>query len=343
MQEKQNDQVQALNYCAHAIEDLRETAEMLVAVAPKSAVVHQRIIEMLQRSIKFILPNCCNLIDPDDMRQSHLDLIRLPFPCVAFEAPWEKEELGPEQIGDFKQTPATKRIALCWEAVPEFELLPGLNEILKYFPEGGVFILPIYWGPDLGKWTVALGGSFVPYNNEVLKMTLDEQLPAARIAQLAKIEAGQATLKGMQFKAEPFYALPELFDQALASYGSREKAYGQIIFDSHDETMVLIQACSVINCANVTTAEVAAPSALNKKRQARGKQPFFSYKILQLKEERKAGTQNDAKGNHASPRMHLRRGHLRKLPDKTVWVRPALINAESKDGVVVKDYAVQRQ
>jgi hypothetical protein len=42
-------------------------------------------------------------------------------------------------------------------------------------------------------------------------------------------------------------------------YGSnREKAFAQIMLDSRDETMMLVQACSVINCANVQTADVNA-------------------------------------------------------------------------------------
>lgn len=82
-----NDDVKRLNYCAHAIEDLRGTEAMFREVAPESAAALRRVIGMLQTSIKFILPNCCNLIDPEELRQAHLDLTRLPFPCVAFEAP----------------------------------------------------------------------------------------------------------------------------------------------------------------------------------------------------------------------------------------------------------------
>lgn len=282
-----NDQVQALNYCAHAIEDLRELEAILRGTAPESARVFRRLIDMLQHSVKFILPNCCNLIDPDELRQAHLDLTRLPFPCVAFEAPWEKED-GIEQLGEFQQTPATKRIALCWEAGPEYELLPSLNSILNAFPEGGVFIVPIYWGPEHRRWTVALGGTFLPYENSVQDLKLEESLPASRIAHAAAIEAGLAKPKAKQFRAEPFYLLPEFYEKTLIAYGgNREKAYAQIMLDSRDETMMLVQACSVINCANVTTAEVGPPAALNKKRQEKGKQPFFSYKVLQLSDERR--------------------------------------------------------
>ena len=336
-----NDQVQALNYCAHAIEDLRELEAILRGAAPESARVFRRLIDMLQHSVKFILPNCCDLIDPNELRQAHLDLTRLPFPCVAFEAPWEKED-GIDQLGEFQQTPATKRIALCWEASPEYELLPGLNSILEAFPEGGVFVLPIYWGPEHRRWTVALGGSFVPYENTMQDVKLEESLPASRIAHAATIEAGLTKSKAKHFRAEPFYLLPEFYEKTLAAYGgNREKAYAQIILDSRDEVQAVVQACSVINCANVTTAEISASAALNKKRQEKGKQPFFSYKVLQLSDERREAGKGGASGNHASPRMHLRRGHLRRLESKVVWVRSAMVNAGSNTGVVLKDYAVQ--
>lgn len=164
----------------------------------------------------------------------------------------------------------------------------------------------------------------------------------SRIAHAATIEAGLTKSKAKHFRAEPFYLLPEFYEKTLAAYGgNREKAYAQIILDSRDEVQTVVQACSVINCANVTTAEISAPAALNKKRQEKGKQPFFSYKVLQLSDERREAGKGGAGGSHASPRMHLRRGHLRRLESKVVWVRPAMVNAGSNTGVVLKDYAVQ--
>jgi hypothetical protein len=337
-----NDQVQLLNYCAHAIEDLRKLETSLHSVAPESARVFRRLVDMLKDSVKFILPNCCDLIDQNELRQAHLDLIRIPFPCVAFEAPWEKEE-DIKQLGDFQQTLATKRIALCWEASPEYELLPGLNNIIDVFPEGGVFILPIYWVPEYRQWTVALGGSFVPYENSLKDMNLEgECLPASRIAHAATIEAGLAKSNAKYFRAEPFYVLPEFYEKTLTAYGGDiDKVYAQIILDSHDEAQMVVQACSIINCANVTTAEISAPAALNKKRQENGKQPFFSYKVLQLSDERREAGKSGVGGVHASPRMHLRRGHLRRLESKVVWVRPSMVKAGANTGVVLKDYAVR--
>lgn len=332
---------ETMNYCAHAIDDLREFENMLRSEAPESARVLRRVIEMLQHSVKFLLPNCCNLIDPEDLGQAHLDLTRLPFRCVAFETPWNAED-DAVQLGEFQQSLATKRIALCWEASPEYELLPGLNSILNVAPEGGIFVVPLFWGPELRRWQVGIGGTFVPYVNEVRTISLEDSLPASRIANQAAIQAGLAKSSSKQFRAEPFYLLPELYEQTLALHGGdREKTYAQIMLDARDEVQTVIQACSVINCANVIAADVPAAAKLNKKREKSGKQPFFSYKILQLADERRMAKRGGSmESDQASVRMHLRRGHLRRLDGKVIWVRPAMVNAGSKIGAVLKDYAV---
>jgi hypothetical protein len=201
--------------------------------------------------------------------------------------------------------------------------------------------MPIYWGPEHRTWTTALGGTFLPYDNEVQPASLDGQaLPATRIAHAALFEAGLAKQSGKQFRAEPFFALPEMFEHAVAQFGSREQAFARIMLDSRDETMMLVQACAVLNCANVGTTTIEPHAALRKKRLASGKQPFFSYKVLQLTGEGRADQSSAAGGTHASPRMHLRRGHLRRLPSKVIWVRPTMVGASSESGFVVKDYAL---
>lgn len=312
-------------------------------MAPQSAQAMLRVIDLLKLSVKFILPNRCNLVEPDEIRQAHLDLARLPFPCVAFEVPYEQEDgLSPlPDIAGLQQQPATRRIALCWEPDPAYELHPGMNDILQRFPEGGAFIVPVYWTPVDRKWNLPLGGTFHPYKNELREYGPEEVLSGSNIANEARAEAGMRMIRSKQIRTEPFVLLPELFEMNLemVHHGDRDKAVAQILLDTYDEDSFMLQACSVINCANVTTAAVNPKAAQNMKRRARGKQPFFSYKVLQLMEERREAGPSLG-GHHASPRMHLRRGHLRRLESKTVWVKATMVNARSSEGVVVKDYAV---
>jgi hypothetical protein len=335
------DDVQPLNYSAHALEDLLRLRRQLRGTMPKSAAALDVVIDMLRRSVKFILPNCCELIDPAELRQAHLDLLRPPFACVAFEASWVMENDSVEYLGGQRQTPVTKRIALCWDVLPDIELVPGINRFLQQGPNGGVCVLPIYWGPEFAQWTVAVGGVFVPYGSELTRLMPENLNPPSRIGREVLVGAGQVTDRAKGLEADTFILLPELFERALPNYASRDDLLAHIALDSHDEVMMVIQACSVLNCSNVTTAELAPSASLNKKRRVNGKVPFFTYKVLQLTDERMARGPAGG-GHHASPRMHLRRGHVRRLEQKTVWVRPAMVNPTSKSGRVVKDYAIQR-
>lgn len=344
-----HDHVQPLNYSAHAIEDLLKLAEGYRSMgAPQSAFALTRMTELLQQSVKFILPNGCNLVEPNEIRQAHLDLAYLPFPVVAFEAPWEKDD-GVEALGGLTQFKAPRRIALCWEAKHDHEVLPGSNAVFDTFPDGGVFVVPIYWTPAFASaespdplWQTPLGGAFVPHDASLQKIEAKQMAPASQVAMDALIDSGRGKFSALQFRSEPFVLLPELFEMLLRQdhHGNRDAAMARIIMDTHDEVYTLVAACSVINCANVATVDLPAPAALNKKRAARGKQPFFSYKVLQIAEEKHHTTNGAGGGTHASPRMHLRRGHLRRLENKVVWVRNAMVNAGTPRGVVMKDYAV---
>lgn len=91
-----------------------------------------------------------------------------------------------------------------------------------------------------------------------------------------------------------------------------------------------------LNCENVAQLENVPDEKLQKARMKRGKKPLFSYKTLVIvKTER--GKQKPV-GTHSSPRLHLRRGHARRVPSgKVVFVRPCTVG-DGKLGMVHKDY-----
>lgn len=93
---------------------------------------------------------------------------------------------------------------------------------------------------------------------------------------------------------------------------------------------------TVLNCSNVQMLEVDAPSALNRKRSAKGKPPIFSYKTLVLKQRQKRIEQL-ATGSHASPRIHLRRGHIKRRATGNFWWQPCVVG-NRKHGIVLKNY-----
>ncbi|KWZ39857.1 hypothetical protein WS72_18480 [Burkholderia savannae] len=78
---------------------------------------------------------------------------------------------------------------------------------------------------------------------------------------------------------------------------------------------------------------------LHRKRERAGRTPFFEYRVLAVETPRQSG---DSRGStHASPKTHLRTGHIRRLENKTVWISSTIANAGSERGVVAKDYAVR--
>jgi hypothetical protein len=80
----------------------------------------------------------------------------------------------------------------------------------------------------------------------------------------------------------------------------------------------------------------------------RGKQrdrKLFVYKTLhispqQTKTKKQKDNSDTIKSNNNGVRVHLRRGHLRRLPGKIIWVQPAVVGS-SQNGIVNKDYHVK--
>ncbi|WP_339799669.1 hypothetical protein [uncultured Marinobacter sp.] len=106
--------------------------------------------------------------------------------------------------------------------------------------------------------------------------------------------------------------------------------------------LLVVEFLSALACSNsLTVDEPSNRHRLNKKRIKQGKPPFYSYKILKISQDRMNSRQGLG-GSHQPPRVHLRRGHIRRLPNKTVWVNAAVVGDKSK-GFVAKDYAVAAQ
>jgi hypothetical protein len=93
---------------------------------------------------------------------------------------------------------------------------------------------------------------------------------------------------------------------------------------------------TVLNCSNVHSVEVDAPVALNIKRLGKGRPPLYSYKTLVLTQRQKRISETPY-GSHASPRIHLRRGHIKRRASGNFWWQPCVVGSRER-GIVVKDY-----
>lgn len=104
---------------------------------------------------------------------------------------------------------------------------------------------------------------------------------------------------------------------------------------------LLMRTCLAMRCENVR-AVVPKSYRPTTTRPKGGKQPLFSHKVLVVDTANdEAESDQPFTGTHASPRLHLRRGHIRRLANgKTVWIQPCVVGDKSK-GMITKDYFVK--
>lgn len=108
-----------------------------------------------------------------------------------------------------------------------------------------------------------------------------------------------------------------------------------------EELLHAYEMLIVMNTNNATLRKEDPPIKLNKKRIAKGKEPFQTYHVLDVPHRSDKGPAQG--GTHASPRFHLRRGHIRRLPTgRTTWVRPSAVGDPSR-GSVRADYRVRSE
>ncbi|GAV19920.1 hypothetical protein MMIC_P0879 [Mariprofundus micogutta] len=98
---------------------------------------------------------------------------------------------------------------------------------------------------------------------------------------------------------------------------------------------------ALIECNNIAVETVPAPKVKPGQKLGKLKREFlkFEYRILTIKGRKTY--EGGGAGSHRSPRLHLRRGHIRKLPTgKTTWVSSCAVGS-GKRGVIQKDYSVE--
>lgn len=121
----------------------------------------------------------------------------------------------------------------------------------------------------------------------------------------------------------------EVFDGNVCG----EECHGDSAFLTN---ILIARFLSAIACKNVSIVDIHPPEKLQKKRLKNGKQPLFTFKILNIGQPKGGGS--FSAGDSGSVRVHLRRGHPRQyLPGKWTWVQPCVVG-DKKKGIVHKDY-----
>lgn len=68
------------------------------------------------------------------------------------------------------------------------------------------------------------------------------------------------------------------------------------------------------------------PNPSNAKRIAKGKKPLFEWKVIEVSGVQQPPPTTSTGRTHASPRLHKRRGHIRKYKSgKTLWIKEMMV------------------
>lgn len=140
----------------------------------------------------------------------------------------------------------------------------------------------------------------------------------------------QAACRGAPLSADPSdIPPPDILKGTLCGYAA-----------------LVAQFISLCSCTNIRPIKVREPSEkMQRAAERRGKPPHDTYWTLDLFVGRADEDEGDEQpersiGSHASPRFHLRRGHIRRLPTgRNTWVRSCAVGSRAL-GTANKDYRI---
>jgi len=159
---------------------------------------------------------------------------------------------------------------------------------------------------------------------------------AARIAS-HKGSAWEMDTPLYAFGMRPEGGLPEQYTFGIGSeLMERNRDYWELM--SWTLLDGLIEFNCALLCKNTMQEDVKTPKRFGDARAKKRKAPLFTYKVLSIEPYGHAVSPSLG-GTHKSPRVHLRRGHIRRLSIGPVWVNACIVRGNGI-GMVVKDYAV---
>lgn len=111
------------------------------------------------------------------------------------------------------------------------------------------------------------------------------------------------------------------------------------LLDLADEARAVFELIEALSCSNVQAMTLPC-AKLNKSAARRGALPFDEYKSLVVRPASGAGSSCDS--DRRAPREHLRRGHIRRLPNgNKIWIQSCVVSAGAA-GRIDKNYDLRR-
>lgn len=308
------------NYCTHASEDLTKSLVWMDKRGPaweEDMTWHIVLLENLQKSMKFFLPNTGRLLNGEQDLNLISKNLRLPASYVTLE--YTVVHLTEPKLYD-QQHVSTKRVVHAFENLSKT----------------GYWITTVDWIDDQREWQCAPALVWIPYDID--------------LQEVKKIRDGWTGVFGHKVVCPQTLRVVSR-NQAMTRETMLNYVLQEILWDWES----VIHLTNVLACNNACTEKIEPSVKLNKKRAASGKPPFDSYHVLKITLKRSPNARSAAggTGQHVSPRQHIRRGHIRHIgasekradPQKrggyTVWIEQMLVGNPDL-GRVEKDYAIMK-
>ena len=262
-----------------------------------------------QNAVKFILPENGRILDND--LKGLPEILKLPFPTILIEYTCRAPDGTVEKVfGTEGTVPALKRMILASQHDEKI----FLTSFLAYQEKFGDF-----WA--MQPYIVAISKSHEGHQGKSVLELFPDQTNLPTLKKLGNLVVQMFDIGGV----------------AEQQWGADWQRHAY--FDMLDEMNAVLSLVEALTCKNVS--KQALPVKKNKGAQMRGALPYDEYHILFVQTASgKHGNEFGGTGSHASPREHLRRGHIRKYEDGSqTWVQATIVNA-GIGGTITKSYAV---
>lgn len=293
------------NYLRKAIEYLRNNLKFAEKSYPLYAKRTVELMDECGKAQKFMLPEGGRILD-SNLRALPQDP-RLPYPEVVLEYHCSGDEGLVEQIYGLDCMKAPKRIAYAQQA------------------EGGGWIdVMAICGTHDGGWAP------MPYIASITIVGEEEKDSLIKNDDWAD-----------RFKTEMVCSVGVTYfplGEQIPATDTDEEWEARARADMSDEVTAVLGLIEALACSNVEHAVVHTRKQ-NKSAQKRGALPFDEYRTLLIRSGKHSNGVGKGMGGHASPREHLRRGHIRRLTGSQIWVNSCVVNPGS-GGRVDKTYKV---
>ena len=264
---------------------------------------------LIKKAPKFYVPQIGHVISEEDYRLAEEDHINLPYPVIALLSECWVHDLPTNNDTDTKKRRKEMKKLLTDEGVP-FNTWK-ISVFMQREKNANIIGSSTVMDPDTHQWAC------VPVSVQIYKTPHPQ---------------GGFRYAG-SFHGDP--ATTEILSHDFA------KGKEQAILNDFDEDAGCLMALNkLLSIHDATTVKVSVPPKLAKKHAKKHQDTSdYSYHVLKIGGEVWDNPYVMGAGDKGGVRSHLRRGHIRRLEHKNVWVRSAYVHG-SVEGFVEKDYQV---